>query len=258
VLEAMRPTVTAVAGFTQSAALGVQNAQEILRRWITEAARKRASVEELLFAAYEARSAFEKHKPEPILRFLRNRLGTRQPNHAHATALWEVLQIPHEELVGSMMRDERPPAKWLAMRVAFRFGDMRRELDPRDSFAVRTCAKPLAPDQIKKVRGAGIRPDEDGLDPARILARKHGFWQQAIEEIAANGRAINQDRAAIVLKCLELGLDEKECRELLGGDNAWRAFKARAKAEEKKLWEKFEKNYPKPSPNERYLLWKPF
>ena len=125
----------------------------------------------------------------------------------------------------------------------------KQERDPRDLFR----QKSLTPDQEQKLRGAGHKQDEDeGLDPGVILARKYGPERRTIEQISNHGRPVSQERARLVLECLNLGLDDEECRLLLGTD-AWRAFKTAANNEKEKLWKSFQDKYPKPQSNERYL-----
>jgi hypothetical protein len=222
-------------------------------RWITEAqqkaARRAALADELLSSAYEASAGLGRGDPEPGLRFLRNRFGWRRLGVDHVAALWETLQADHNEMMVEML-PAPDPAGWLKSRVAFQMLRTRRERDPRDLF----CQKRLTPDQEQRLRGAGHRQDEEeGLDPAIIVARKYDFRHQALERIAADGRAASRERAKVVLECLRLGLDPEDCRQLLDSGDAWRAFKPTARAEEEKLWKRFQQNYPKSSSNERYL-----
>ena len=218
---------------------------ERLSQWVDEG-RKRTTVERFLFEAYRTREELDKGRPEPMLEFMHANLGTRNPSLDHAAALWEVLRTDHGILVEEMLRSG-DPAHWLASRVAYRMGDIRRERYRPDAF----CGKILTPDEEIKLRGAGVRPKGERELDEKIAEIQD--YRRIIEHVAASGQAVSQERAQIVLKCLELGLDEKECRQILGA-NAWRALKTRVQGEEKKLWEKFEKNYPNPPSNERYLL----
>jgi hypothetical protein len=252
-MEAWRPAIQGFSRFLQEAALGLQNAQTSIRRWLAEAerqtARRKAVAEELLLRAYQAVEQVGRNKPQKALEFMRQDFGWKAPSVEHVGAFWEALQADHDELVEGMLLAPNPTA-WLASRVAFRMLQARRERDPRDPF----CGKLLNPDQEQKLRGTGHKQDEAlGLDPGIIVARKYDFRRQTIEEISATGRPISQERSALVLECLNLGLDDEDYRQILGKDDAWRAFKITANNEREKLQKRFQENYPKTPPSERYL-----
>ena len=257
-LETLRPQLEKFGMFMQNTAVGLQSAETGIRRWLAEAAERAAHreavVDDLLMSAYQAAEQIGRNKPQAALKFMRREFGWKQPSQGHVAAFWEALQADDTELREEMLIAPRPLG-WLASRVAFRMRRTQQERDPRDLF----CQKQLSPDQVQKLRGAGHKQHEDeGVDPGIIVARKYDLRRQTIEEIAVAGRPISQERAAVVRTCLDLGLDDEECRQILGEEGAWRALKTTAVNEREKLRKRFQENYPEPSLSKRYLHKRPY
>ena len=251
-------------------------------RKIADTAGRRAAIEETLFAAYEAWNSFERGDWEKLARFLRDTLRTRYPNRDHAVALWEVLQVGHEELVALIMSDdEHTPAQWLALRVAFRFGDMNRELDPRDKFCMKTREAPLDREDVDDLLAMGlaegrvakpeapglpaIRPRKPGMrplsqeDPFLLVPAWHGDERQALEEISAKGHPRSRPRARNVLDYYDRlrwsgeQFDPAELLRAAEGENGLRALRTTARGRlmgirdekrRKKMMEELSENSP--------------
>ena len=229
-------------------------------RWIAEeerrAARRRASVEALLWEAYQACEALNRCNSELALKFLRDRFKWRNLKFDHVTALWLTLRADHDELLIRMLRADEPVG-WLAAQVAFQMKTMKTEFPSQDTFSRATDKDALTPEDAQElaernlvrkksqipppdVGAPRVRPAKKGMkplskdDPFLLVPAWHGDERQTLEEIARHGRSQSRPRARGVIEYHDRlrwsaePFDRDELLAIVGGENGLRAFRETA------------------------------
>ena len=201
-----------------------------VRRQLLQARRGEGDLESRAFGAW---MGFRFHDRVAVDAFLEGLFWswnsfTEEKRSALREALFVVLRKHYLRPANEIFADPPPwlnpasrnPKGYLATRIDGESRTILADRDKRDEFLARMAEAPLA---------ASLGPGSDVPD------RQRDALEQAIDQVAAKGRAVSRARARVLRRALREGWELEETIEGVGGPDAWRAIKLTLENELKKI-----------------------